>query len=295
MQEENENVNQEVENTIPVDADNEKIEVIIEEAKKADPNADDEEYGEYGPKVKKRIDRLTKKFRDEQRNRRKLEEELVAERAQREEAQRVVAMSTYNTVQQQETHLNQVETQAEAQYQRARETGNVAEERAAFKLMAQIAARREQVLQYKQQHAANFPQFDPRQPQQQQQRQPEYARPQQAQPLAEEAQNWIDQNEWFDQTSPNYDRRKAISAARIAARLEQEGYSASDPDHYTELNRELERQFSTQRASSPVSGPSRGTATSKKLKLDAASAAYADRKGIPHAVMAREMAKHYGK
>jgi len=141
----------------------------------------------------------------------------------------------------------------------------------------------------------------PVQPQQPVQ-QPQY----QPQPTADpRAEDWASKNEWFGS-----DQVMTAASLAIDSQLKEEGYSPTDPEYYTEIDRriketfphkfaaeaapveEVRRQESTSRPAQVVAGASRSSpGSSKKVKLSKEDIRLANKWNVPLEQYAQEKLK----
>ena len=141
----------------------------------------------------------------------------------------------------------------------------------------------------------------PVQPQQPVQ-QPQY----QPQPTADpRAEDWASKNEWFGS-----DQVMTAASLAIDGQLKEEGYSPTDPDYYTEIDRriketfphkfaaeaapveEVRKQESTSRPAQVVAGASRSSpGSSKKVKLSKEDIRLANKWNVPLEQYAQEKLK----
>tara|TARA_R110002072_G_scaffold201555_1_gene359274 strand:- start:149 stop:1132 length:984 start_codon:yes stop_codon:yes gene_type:complete len=136
--------------------------------------------------------------------------------------------------------------------------------------------------------------------------QPQVAPQQQMQPTPDpRAQDWAEENEWFGK-----DNIMTASALAIDAELKNEGYTPEDPDFYNQINKRITaafphkfetkeetnaeqpvRQDGTSNPSQVVSGSSRSSPNSKKVKLSQGDIRLANKWSIPLEKYAAEKLK----
>jgi len=250
--------------------------------------ADDEDLSEYSDTVKKRISKLTNRFREEERQRqaalsyaesvKKQNEELKA-RLDKLDTSYVGEFDTRVTAQSQaakEAYKKALESgDADALYEAQQNISRIAMEEANLK---KIKADREE--QAKRQETAP----------------PQQAQAQQTQPKPDpRAEKWAQDNSWFGQ-----DQTMTYAAFGIhKTMIEQEGFDPNSEDYYTELDNRIRSEFSHKfsdnkkssgpRVASAGSTASRsGTKGRRTVKLTPSQIAIAKRLGVP----LEEYAKH---
>jgi hypothetical protein len=146
--------------------------------------------------------------------------------------------------------------------------------------------------------SATKQQFE-RQPVQQQQQavqQPQYQPQPTADPRAEE---WAGNNTWFGQ-----DQVMTAASLAIDSQLKEEGFTPTDPDYYTEIDRriketfphkfsgEVRKQEATSQPAQVVAGASRSSpGSSKKVKLTKEDVRLAGKWNVPLEQYAQEKLK----
>lgn len=246
----------------------------------------EEELENYSESVQKRINRLTKKMREAERQR---EEALRYAQNVQSEAEKIRSrMQTldqgYMTEYGERLKLQQ--EQVEANLRRAVEIGDPDATVAAQKQLTElsIAANAYGQAQRQAQTRATEQQAVQAAPQQQQQQAPQQQRPD---PKAEQ---WAEKNAWFGQ-----DETMTFAAFGIHKRLvEDEGFDPQSNDYYNELDSRIRREFphkfgevtgSSRRPAQTVAGVSRGNAASgrsgRRVKLSPTQVAIAKKLGVP--------------
>jgi len=266
-----------------VDFDNEiETEIEVETpAEEADSGSDDDQFQRADAATQKRINRLTKKMREAERQR---EEALRYAQQVHSESQALKnRLNTLDTSYVQE-YTNRVTTQmaqAEAELARAIEMGDskaTVEAQRKLTALAIQADRAEQAKQEQQRYAqqqAAAREHQARQPMPAQQ-------PRRADPKAEQ---WALRNAWFGQ-----DEAMTYAAFGIHKKLiEDEGFDPQSDEYYNELDRRIASRFGNQqkpanRPAQTVAGASRATATGrsgKKVRLTPSQVAIAKKLGVP--------------
>tara|TARA_B100000886_G_scaffold300721_1_gene229887 strand:- start:360 stop:1256 length:897 start_codon:yes stop_codon:yes gene_type:complete len=259
-----------------------------EGAAEGEENVADEDLSEYSEGVKKRISKLTNRFREEERQKqsaityaesiKKQNEELKA-RLEKLDTNYVGEFDNRVTAQAQaakEAYKKALESgDADALYEAQQNVARIAMEEASLK---KLKAEREEQAQVTKEAPAQQPQAP-------------------AQPKPDpRAEKWAQDNEWFGQ-----DQTMTYAAFGVHKTLiEQEGFDPNTEDYYTELDRRMRTEFphkfsdmrtqtSSPRVASAGATASRSTTKGKRtVKLTPSQIAIAKRLGVP----LEEYAKH---
>jgi chromosome segregation ATPase len=249
----------------------------------------DEDLSEYSETVKKRISKLTNRFREEERQKQSAITYAESIKKQNEELKARLDKLDTNYVGEFDNRVTAQAAAAKEAYKKALESGDADALYEAQQNVARIAmeeanlkkmkAQREQ--QAEKQKTAPTPQAQPQ------------AQPQKPDPRAEK---WAEQNEWFGQ-----DQTMTYAAFGVHKTLiEQEGFDPNSEDYYTELDRRMRTEFphkfsdtrtqsSTPRVASAGATASRSATRGKRtVKLTPSQIAIAKRLGVP----LEEYAKH---
>ena len=249
----------------------------------------DEDLSEYSETVKKRISKLTNRFREEERQKQSAITYAESIKKQNEELKARLDKLDTNYVGEFDNRVTAQAAAAKEAYKKALEAGDADALYEAQQNVARIAmeeanlkkmkAQREQ--QAEKQKTAPTPQAQPQ------------AQPQKPDPRAEK---WAEQNEWFGQ-----DQTMTYAAFGVHKTLiEQEGFDPNSEDYYTELDRRMRTEFphkfsdtrtqsSTPRVASAGATASRSATRGKRtVKLTPSQIAIAKRLGVP----LEEYAKH---
>ena len=249
----------------------------------------DEDLSEYSETVKKRISKLTNRFREEERQKQSAITYAESIKKQNEELKARLDKLDTNYVGEFDNRVTAQAAAAKEAYKKALESGDADALYEAQQNVARIAmeeanlkkmkAQREQ--QAEEQKTAPAPQAQPQ------------AQPQKPDPRAEK---WAEQNEWFGQ-----DQTMTYAAFGVHKTLvEQEGFDPNTEDYYTELDRRMRTEFphkfsdtrtqsSTPRVASAGATASRSATRGKRtVKLTPSQIAIAKRLGVP----LEEYAKH---
>ena len=250
--------------------------------------ADDEDLSEYSESVKKRISKLTNRFREEERQRKAALDYAESIKKQNEDLKARLDKLDNNYVGEFDNRVTAQAQAAKEAYKKALESGDadalydaqqnisrIAMEEANLK---RLKAEREEQAK-KQEIAQTQPQAQP-----------------QAQPKPDpRAEKWAQENEWFGQ-----DQTMTYAAFGIHKTLiEQEGFDPNTEEYYTELDNRIRSEFSHKfsdnkksnapRVASAGSTASRsGAKKSRTVKLTPSQIAIAKRLGVP----LEEYAKH---
>ena len=276
----------------------EEVEVEVEAAETApeeseDQTEDEDEHQKYTAGVQKRIDRLTKKMREAER--------------QREEAV-TYAKSVQTESDQLKAKLQQVDAgylneyggritaemaQAQEDYKRAIATGDPDKSLEAQQRLTNLQVGSSKLEDAKRAQQARAARQEQQAPQPQAQAQAELQQqPQQAPPRPDpKAEDWADRNEWFGK-----DRTMTFAAYGIHQELIQdEGFDPQTDEYYDELDKRVRREFphkfsdnsdneTSRKPAQNVAGVSRtntSTGRSTKRKLTPSQVAIAKRLGVP--------------
>ena len=237
--------------------------------------ADDDDLSEYSDSVKKRISKLTNRFREEERQRKAALDYAESIKKQNEDLKARLDKLDNNYVGEFDNRVTAQAQAAKEAYKKALESGDadalydaqqnisrIAMEEANLK---RLKAEREEQAK-KQETAQTQPQAQP-----------------QAQPKPDpRAEKWAQDNEWFGQ-----DQTMTYAAFGIHKTLiEQEGFDPNTEEYYTELDN---RKTNAPRVASAGNTASRsGAKKSRTVKLTPSQIAIAKRLGVP----LEEYAKH---
>ena len=293
MQEENvkveelEEAGQEIE--LPEEEDS-KAESTIEtkqeeKAEVEDPSKEEsDELENYSDSVKKRISKLTSKFREEERQRQAAIEYAEAVKKQNEELQSKLNKLDTTYVGEFDSRVQSQSLAAKEAYRKAVEENDVDAMYEAQQNISRIALEEARLAQIKAQREeqAKVAETNIAQPQAQQP---------QAQPKPDpKAEQWAEKNTWFGQ-----DQTMTYAAFGLHKQLiEEEGFDPNSDEYYNELDNRIRSEFphkfqDAQRKSSAPRVASAGTTASKSsspkgrrtVKLTASQIAIAKRLNVP--------------
>tara|TARA_Y100001937_G_scaffold121475_1_gene180307 strand:+ start:1386 stop:2315 length:930 start_codon:yes stop_codon:yes gene_type:complete len=293
------------EETVETTQDNQDIEVEVEidqsetaEADSVEIESEEDEHQKYTAGVQKRIDRLTKKMREAERQR---EEALAyAKNVQTESDQLKARVNSLDKGYMTEygSRLTIEEQQAETELRAAIDRADTEATVVAQRKLTQLAVAKDRYEAAKQQQERQAEQVAQQQASQQpvaQQQVSQQPVPQQQAPDPK-AESWASRNEWFGQ-----DEAMTFAAFGLHKRLvENEGFDPKSDEYYSELDARIRNEFphkfttnSGKRPVQNVAGNSRSTGGSKtgrrtRKKLTPSQVAIAERLGVP----LEEYAKH---
>jgi len=247
------------------------------------------EQEEYGSTVQKRIDRLTKKMREAERQR----EEAVkyAQNVQQESEGLKARMQQLDQgyVSEYGSRITAEQQQAEGDLKKAVELGDVDATVAAQKTLTQLAVaqdRYEQAKVQQEQQAAQQAAYAQQMEQQAQAYPQQQVQQAAAPPTDPKAEKWAARNEWFGQ-----DEAMTFAAFGIHKKMvETEGFDPQSDEYYSELDERIQTEFpqkfngTSKRAAQTVAGVSRSSSSgrgSKKVRLTPSQVAIAKKLGVP--------------
>ena len=251
-------------------------------------NVADEDLSEYSEGVKKRISKLTNRFREEERQKQSAITYAESIKKQNEELKARLEKLDNNYVGEFDNRVTAQAQAAKEAYKKALDTGDADALYEAQQNIARIAneeANLKKLKAEREEQAQAAKEAPPQQPQAQAQPKPD--------PRAEQ---WAQDNEWFGK-----DQTMTYAAFGVHKTLiEQEGFDPNTEDYYTELDRRMRTEFphkfsdtrtqsSTPRVASAGATASRSTTRGKRtVKLTPSQIAIAKRLGVP----LEEYAKH---
>jgi hypothetical protein len=229
--------------------------------------------------TQKRIDRLTKKMREAERQR----EEAInyAQKVQAESTELRNRMNTLDTnyVAEYSTRVESQMTAAEQEMAKAMEVGDTNAVVEAQRKITALAIENDRAQQAKHQQERLAKQ-------QQEQPQPQQQPQQPARKPSPKAEAWASKNDWFGQ-----DEAMTYAAFGIHKKLiEEEGFDPNSDEYYTELDRRVQTEFphkfngGSKRPAQTVASVSRtttGRSSSKKVRLTPSQVAIAKKLGVP--------------
>ena len=271
-----------VEEKVEVQADA-TSETTTEETKKDDTDNDD--LSQYSESVKKRITKLTKKFREEERERQAAIQFAESVKKQNEELKAKLEKLDTNYVGEFDTRVQSQSVAAKEAYRKAYEAGDADAMYEAQQTISRIALEEARLQQIKQQREeqAKAAEVNDSSPPQQPAPTPAPPKPD---PRAEE---WAQKNEWFGQ-----DQTMTYAAFGIHKSLiEEEGLDPNTEEYYTELDTRIKTEFphkfgETKKSSGPRVASAGATASKsvspkgrRTVKLTPSQIAIAKRLNVP--------------
>ena len=277
---------QEIELELPEEeVDIHEADVIQESARDVNFSAEEEtsnedELNEYSDGVKKRIDKLTYRMREAERQREeavKLAKQMAEQNAQ---LQTKLQSSDSTLVNEYATRVESQKEQARKALKEAQELGDAEAIALATEAVAKTSLEEQNAQRLKQRQqrpAAQQPQQAVQQPQQQN------LQPAPVDPRAEE---WAEENPWFGENEG-----MTYAAMGFHQKLLGEGVPPNTKHYYQRVDSEMRELFpqqfadETKNVKSPVAGASRGVGSVKKgsrsVKLTPSQIAIAKRVGVP--------------
>ena len=266
---------------VEAEAPKEKGEVEVLEADS------DDQFKKAEDATQKRINRLTKKMREAERQREEALNYAKNVQAEAEQIKQRMQSLDNNYVNEYSSRVTSQMEQAEAELSRAIEIGDSAATVQAQRKLTNLAIQADRAEQAKAQQeqqkaqAQAVAQQVPQQAPQQAPRRPDA-----------KAEQWALRNTWFGD-----DEAMTYAAFGIHKKLvEEEGFDPTTDEYYTELDRRIDDKFNTgakttsKRPAQTVAGATRNTSgrSGKKVRLTPSQVAIAKKLGVP----LEEYAKH---
>ena len=265
-----------------VEKEQETDEVAVE-AKDKSKSEDGDDLSEYSDSVKKRISKLTNRFREEERQRQAAVEYAEAVKKQNEELKTRIDKLDTNYVGEFDTRVQSQSIAAKEAYKKALEDGNADAMYEAQQNISRIAMEESRLAQLKADRETKAQQVE----------QPQAQQPQAQQPQAKpdpKAEDWAKKNTWFGQ-----DNTMTYAAFGLHKQLiEEEGFDATSDEYYNELDNRIRSEFPHKFAETPKKSnaprvASAGTTASRSsspkgrrtVKLTASQIAIAKRLNVP--------------
>ena len=290
---------------VDIEETKEEIEVVeepkVEEPKVEEPKVETkpeepkEELEDYSEGVKKRISKLTKKWREAERQREAALEFAKGGQVELEQLKQKVSKLEPGYVNAMEGKLKNGLESAKSQLLRARENGDINAEVEAQKEIARIGVEESKVTTLKnryQQQAAQAP-VAPR----------TLDQAVQTPPSDPKAEAWADNNEWFGK-----DNAMTYTAFDLHEKLtKQEGFDPHSDDYYKEIDRRMRldfpHKFDKQEVSDQTAKPTQTVASAtrsarpgrKTMRLTSSQVAIAKKLGVPLEEYAKQLKITEGK
>ena len=259
---------------VEAEAPKEKEEVEVLEADS------DDQFKKAEDATQKRINRLTKKMREAERQREEALSYAKNVQAESEQIKQRMQSLDNNYVNEYSSRVTSQMEQAEAELSRAIEIGDSAATVQAQRKLTNLAIQADRAEQAKAQQEQQKAQAEavaqqvPQQAPQQAPRRPDA-----------KAEQWALRNTWFGD-----DEAMTYAAFGIHKKLvEEEGFDPTTDEYYTELDRRIDDKFNTgakttsKRPAQTVAGATRNTSgrSGKKVRLTPSQVAIAKKLGVP--------------
>jgi len=268
-----------------------EVDDISDSSEEKTVTAQEDEHEEYSQSVKKRIDRLTKKMREAERQR---EEALKYAQGVQSEAEKIKAK--LNAVDQGYLteyggRITAEMASAQEAFKRAIAVGDPEATLEAQKKLTELQFASSKLEEAKRMQARRAPQQESDQQQYQQQYQPQQQQPQQQyqQPATRpdpRAEEWAEKNDWFGN-----DNTMTFAAYGIHKQLVDEAFDPTSDDYYDELDKRIRAEFphkfsdtgTKRRTAQTVAGVSRTSSSNgrRQIKLTPSQVAIAKKLGVP--------------
>ena len=242
-----------------------------------EPVSNEDEVNEYSDGVKKRIDKLTYRMREAERQRDEAAQYAKKIAEQNAQLQSKLQSSDSTLVNEYATRVASQKEQARKALKEAQELGDAEAIALATEAVAKTSME-EQNVQTLKHRQKNQEQAQPKPQPQQQELQPA--------PVDPRAEQWAEENPWFGENEG-----MTYAAMGIHQKLLKEGVPPNTKHYYERVNSEIRELFpqqfadETKNVKSPVAGASRGVGSAKKgsrsVKLTPSQMAIAKRIGVP--------------
>ena len=297
------NTQQETDKTVPIDTSGDSMDIeikdenkenvnqaieVTEEVKNDDvqENKEHNEEEEYSQSVKKRIDKLTFKIREAERQKEEALKYANSIKSERDELKGKITKVDEGYINEYSARVKSEMDKAQSVLQSAINAGDVKAQVEAQKAIARLAIEEERANSSIKQRESIKENIKNNPPQAQPQPQP---RPQ-PDPKAE---SWAEKNEWFGK-----DEAMTFTALSIHKKLlQEEGFDGKTDEYYNELDKRIKKEFphkfeDKNKGSRPVqavASANRSTKAGRKVvRLTPSQIAIAKRLGVP----LEEYAKH---
>ena len=263
-----------------------EVDDISDSSEEKTVTAQEDEHEEYSQSVKKRIDRLTKKMREAERQR---EEALKYAQGVQSEAEKIKAK--LNAVDQGYLteyggRITAEMASAQEAFKRAIAVGDPEATLEAQKKLTELQFASSKLEEAKRMQARRAPQQESDQQQYQPQRQQQQQYQQPATRPDPRAEEWAEKNEWFGN-----DNTMTFAAYGIHKQLVDEAFDPTSDDYYDELDKRIRAEFphkfsdtgSKRRTAQTVAGVSRTSSSNgrRQVKLTPSQVAIAKKLGVP--------------
>lgn len=253
-------------------------EEVIEES--ASEEATEQE--QYSKSVQKRINQLTKRVKETEREREEAVRFAQTAKAQADQASEKLKKLDQSYLSEYGGRITAEQTQAEAELKKAVETGDSQATVDAQRKLTQLAVAADRYGQAKQQQEQQQAAYEAQAQAQQQQPIPQ----QPPQPADPKAEKWANKNSWFGE-----DYTMTFAAFGIHKKLvEEEGFDPQSDDYYDELDKRIKTEFahrfeddtSGKKTAQTVASVSKGNRSGRrKVKLTPSQVTIAKKLGVP--------------
>ena len=238
------------ENQLPEQEAQQDAEIAIQiedniEAQSDQQNSEDE-LERYTKNVSKRINKLNEKNRQSEQRAQLAEQALLHQDQELQRLRALAQQSEANSLDKEEEAIKAKEMQIDDLYKKAMQANDVDSISKADTLKTELVIQKEKLRIAKQNS-----QKKTEQAQQVYQQQPVYQQPQQAPEPSEKALSWQDNNPWFDETKPEFNREAHYWARVVDEFLVEEGFVPDSEEYYNELNDRIVKRFPELQASNP--------------------------------------------
>jgi len=269
-----------------VEVEAQGVELAADTEAQEKPEATDEsEQEQYSKGVQKRINKLTKRVKDTEREREEALRYAQTVKAEADKAKTQLQQLDQSYLSEYGGRISAEQTQAEAELKRAVETGDSQATVDAQRKLTQLAVAADRYGQAKQQQEQQQAAYEAQVQQQQQQQPVQQPVQQPPQPADPKAERWASKNEWFGE-----DYTMTFAAFGIHKKLvEEEGFDPQSDDYYHELDKRIKNEFAHKfeedtgrKTAQTVASVSRGSKTGrKKVRLTPSQVTIAKKLGVP--------------
>ena len=281
---------------INLEFDEEAQEVVLEddakqtseESESVEPETESvDEHEQYGKSVQKRINQLTKRAREAEREREEAVKYAQAIQQENQNVKQRLHNLDKNYIDEYGNRVSSEQQRAKDELKTAIETGDTDRQLAAQEKISQLAVAADRHAQARAQREVQAAQFE------QEVQQPVYQPAPQTQRPDPRAEQWAEDNEWFGK-----DEVMTYAAFGIHKRLvEQEGLDPKSEEYYSSLDSRMREEFpqkfgdntKSNRVVQTVASANRSTKSGRRtVKLTPSQVAIAKKLGVP----LEEYAKH---
>jgi hypothetical protein len=257
-----------------------------EEAIEESASEETTEQEQYSKSVQKRINQLTKRVKETEREREEAVRFAQTAKAQADQASEKLKKLDQSYLSEYGGRITAEQAQAEAELKKAVETGDSQATVDAQRKLTQLAVAADRYGQAKQQQEQQQAAYEA-QAQAQAQAQQQQPIPQQPpQPADPKAEKWANKNSWFGE-----DYTMTFAAFGIHKKLvEEEGFDPQSDDYYDELDKRIKTEFahrfeddtSSKKTAQTVASVSKGNRSGRrKVKLTPSQVTIAKKLGVP--------------